>query len=246
MKALLLLLALYGLPANAKYSHSCEDDLLPIFLSSDLEINHLEQVYWRGLFVNLAQRPKINGDYLFRTLLFLANHPGERIESEQLKNEVLEGMPADSSFPGVGLLTQKLTTRFRKVDPTFEMIHVINKRSFVWGEPLARESTIEGHSVINKKMRSWTWKGRPVEFTPGQYRVALLLFRSKSKGLTYERLLAAFRDLPVKDVLQDVDAHANLLRVVLSQIRSAFRKVDPSFDAIKNCGSNCFAWSDQE
>lgn len=101
--------------------------------------------------------------------------------------------------------------------------------------------TLPTHLHIDEEHLGVTWRGQPVILSYGEFKAVLALTRASGKTLTYRKLYDAVRGEGFQAGSGDEGYRGNV-RAMVKRIRSRFKLVDSSFEAIRCYASVGYSW----
>jgi DNA-binding winged helix-turn-helix (wHTH) protein len=214
----------------------------------DLKIIYGPIVFWKNQRVNLhwskhtdAGR-KYHGKYLSEILLALVLRPNAVVTSDELFEKAWKDDSLGPDNPRLLLRQAIIAIRnsFRVVDPEFDMIKTINWTGFVWATGASDAEAIDQNLSINRGLMKIWWKGSLVPLTASQFRMLSLMIGKRDYPVSFENLYYAWANTVLLPA--DADKMKHGLAVQFSSIRKMFRKLDPSFNQIRNVRGEGMVW----
>lgn len=145
------------------------------------------------------------------------------VADEAIESYALEAGACDYFSPAktpraMAMRVRNILMRDRMLHPDWKKRAVVQFGNITFIKP---DTIINGDLHMVPEKHSCTWKGKALIFTPLQYKMLADMAAGRGRIKSYEGLR--------RNGDHDLD-----LAAVIKRIRATFRKVDPTFDALRN------------
>jgi DNA-binding response OmpR family regulator len=234
---------LYG---EVAFSPDCEALLQGSFQIGSLQ---LEPFHGSGVNATWKGRPLQLSRTKALILRILATHPNQIVSIETLADHYrdVDHEPGDDN---INVHVMGIRREFESVDPDFAQIVTRRRLGFMWRigeeEPDLQDSWNFGRLHFNEDAATVFWDGHAVQLSFAAQNIVMDLVRNHGRPRSFSALFWARtgESFKVDDTnVSDDNIKANI-RVQISNIRKAFRAIDPGFDQIRYArGYLAYEWS---